>query len=331
MKNNLFDNKIVLITGSSGSWGTELITQLLKTKVKEIRGLARDEFMQVSLARKFNDSRLKIIIGDVRDYGELEHACQGVNIVFFLSALKHVPICERQPYEAIKTNINGTRNAVRASIANQVEKFIDVSTDKAVLPINTYGMTKAIGEKLTLNAKYLNSKTTFMCIRAGNVLGTNGSVVPLFINQIKRFNKITLTDKRMTRYFLTLQEAISLLFVAIGSDINGGLFVMKMPSCRIIDLAEVLIGHYGNKNTKIEEIGIRKGEKLHELLISEHETSNTFIYNDNYYLIMNNPTKEILTNYTKVNFKEYSSNTYLISKKEIKDLLNRGGFLKWKK
>ena len=321
--NNQFDNKTVLITGSSGSWGTELISQLLKTNVKEIRGYARGEFLQVSSERLFNDHRLKIIIGDVRDFGELKHACQGVDYVFHLSALKHVPICELQPYESIKTNISGTRNIVRACVENNVKIMIDVSSDKAVLPINTYGLTKAIGEKLTLNASLLNSQTKFMVIRGGNVMGTAGSVIPLWIDQIKRYNQITLTDKRMTRYFITLSEAIKLLFVAVESNINSGLFVINMPACKIIDLAEVLIEYYGNKDTKIKEIGMRPGEKLHELLISEHESPVTYKYNKNYYFISRK-----IVDYPKVNFKQFDSSTNLMNKEQIKDLLDRGGFLK---
>lgn len=335
MRNNQFNNKTVLITGGSGSWGNELIKQLLEVNVKEIRSLARNEYRQVSLRRKFNDSRLKIIIGDIRDYGKVYFACKNVDIVFHLAALKHVPVCEEFIYESIKTNINGTRNIVRASIENNVKKVVDVSSDKAVLPINTYGMCKAIGEKLILNGSKLESKTTFMVIRGGNVLGTNGSVVPLFIDQIKRFNKITITDKRMTRYFLTLPEAIKLLFTAIESDINGSLFVMKMPSCKITDLAEVMIEHYGNKDTKIQEIGIRPGEKIHEILVSEHESPNAYKYGENYYLIMykfsstsNRKELEILTQYEKVNFKKYTSNQILMNKEEIKELLKRGGYLK---
>ncbi|KKN13903.1 hypothetical protein LCGC14_1001720 [marine sediment metagenome] len=321
-----FKNKIILITGSSGSWGTELITQLLKTKVKEIRGLARGEFNQVKSTRKFKDPRFKIIIGDIRDYGKLKFACRKVDYVFHLSALKHVPICEDFPYEAIKTNINGTRNLVRAAIDNKVKIVVDVSTDKAVLPINTYGMTKAIGEKLTLNASRLSDNTKFMVVRGGNVLGTAGSVVPFWIDQIKRFNKITITDKKMTRYFLTLSEAIKLLFVAIESKKNGGLFVMKMPSCKIIDLAEVLKDHYGNKDTKIEIMGIRPGEKLNEVLISKHETPNAYKYGKNYYLInldINKPIKKL----KKVTFKEYNSTQNAMNKKQIKELLKKGGFL----
>ena len=324
--NNQFDNKRVLVTGGSGSWGNELITQLLETKVKEIISYARGEFNQVSLQRKFNDPRLKIIVGDVRDYGELKYACKDVDIVFHLSALKHVPVCERQPYEAIKTNINGTRNIVRASIECKVKKVIDVSSDKAVLPINTYGMTKAVGEKLTLNASTLGSKTRFMCIRGGNVLGTNGSVVPLFINQIKRYNKITITDEKMTRYFLTLSEAIKLLFVATKSDINGGLFVMKMPACKIEDLADVMIKRYGNKETKKKIIGIRAGEKIHEILVSKYESPNAFEYSNNYYLVMDKPNAEIITRYDKVDFEEYTSNNKLMNNIEIHSLLDKGGY-----
>lgn len=326
--NKQFDNKIILITGGSGSWGNELIKQLLETDVKEIRSYARNEYRQVSLQRKFNDKRLKIIIGDVRDYGELKYACKNVNILFHLAAIKHVPVCERQPYEAIKTNVNGTRNVVRASIECNVEKVIDVSSDKAVLPINTYGMTKSIGEKLILNGSTIKSKTKFMCVRGGNVLGTNGSVVPLFIDTIERFNKISITDVRMTRYFLSIPEAIKLLFVATKSDIDGGLFVMKMPACKISDLADVLIQYYGNNNTKKEVIGIRPGEKLHEILVSEYESSNTFKYNDNYYLIMENPTSKITTCYDKVDFKEYTSNDKLLNKHSIKILLKCGEYLK---
>ena len=329
----MWKDKIVLITGGTGSWGQELTRQLLQFDVKEIRILARNEFNQISMIRKFNDPRLKIEIGNVRDYGKLKFACKNVNYVFHLSALKHVPICEEFPYEAIKTNINGTRNIVRASIDNGVELVVDVSSDKAVLPINTYGMTKAVGEKLMLNgmevAKKIGSKTKFMVIRGGNVLGTAGSVVPYWIDQIKRFNKITITNREMTRYFLTIQEAIKLLFVAMKSNINGGLFVMRMPSCKILDLGEVLIEHYGNKDTKIEVTGIRPGEKLDEVLISKHETPNAYRYGENYYLITYNPNDELKKQKTlNLTLEEYNSYQRLMNKEEIKELLKRGGYLK---
>lgn len=318
----MFHNKKILITGGTGSWGTELTKQLLPFNPKKIIIYSRNEANQVSFYRTFNNNKLKMIIGDIRDYGELTHACKEIDYVFHLSALKHVPVCENQPYESIKTNINGTRNIIRACVDNKIKIMADVSSDKAVLPINTYGMCKAIGEKLTLNAPRLNTDTKFMVIRGGNVMGTAGSVIPLFINQIKLYNKITLTNKEMTRYFLTLSDAIKLLFIAIQSNINGALFVMKMPSCRITDLAEVLIDVYGNKNTSIEIIGIRPGEKINEVLISEHESPYTYIYDENYYFISH---KEMT--YPKVNFKEYNSSTNLMTKNEIAELLNKAGFL----
>jgi len=325
---NMFKGKIILVSGGTGSWGQELTKQLLQFDVKQIKILARNEFNQVSMKRKFNDPRIKIEIGNVRDYGKLKFACKGVNYVFHLSALKHVPICEEFPYEAIKTNINGTRNIIRASIDNEVELVVDVSSDKAVLPINTYGMTKAIGEKLMLNASKLSEKTKFMVVRGGNVLGTAGSVVPHWIDQIKRFNKISVTSKEMTRYFLTLPEAIKLLFVAMRSGINGGLFVMKMPSCKLIDLAEVMKEYYGNKDTKIEIMGIRPGEKIDEVLISKHETSNAYEYGKNYYLITNEADSANNIGYKKTTLEEYNSYQKLMTKEEIKELLKRGGYLK---
>jgi len=319
----IFKNKIVMITGGSGSWGNELIKQLLETDVKEIRSFARGEFMQVTLERKFNDPRLKIIIGDIKDYEAVDAACRNVDIVFHLSAIKHVPLAEEFIYECIKTNLNGTRNLVKASIANKVKIVVDVSSDKSCLPINVYGMTKAIGEKIILNGANLSKETIFTVVRGGNVLGSNGSVVGLWINQIKKYNKITITDKRMTRYFITLPEAINLLFTAVESNINGGLFIINMPSCKIIDLAEVLINHYGNKDTKIEIIGIRPGEKLDEILISEHESPVCYEYDKNYYFIS---YKKV--DFKKVDFKQFNSSTYLMNKKEIKKLLDKGGFLK---
>jgi len=330
----MFKNKIILITGGTGSWGNELTEQVLKKSPKEIRIFSRGEFAQVTMERKFNNPKLKFIIGDIRDFDAISRACRGVDYVFHLAALKHVPVCEEQPQESIKTNIVGTTNLINAAIDNNVKKVIDVSTDKAVDPINLYGMTKAVGEKLIIQANKLSDNTKFVCIRAGNVLGTNGSVIPYFIDQIKRFNKISLTDKRMTRYFLTLKEAIKLLFNAADKSIGGETFVLKMPSCRIVDIAEVLIKYYGNKNTKITEIGIRPGEKIDEVLISRYEVSNAYIYDKNHYVIL--PTLHIksLNKYyhnlklKKVDFIEYNSSTDLMSEKQVENMLLKGEFVK---
>ena len=322
---NIFANQRILITGGTGSWGNELTKQLLIYNPKQIIIYSRNEFNQVTMKRIFDNKKLKFHIGDVRDYVSLNRACKEVDYIFHLAALKHVPICEQQPDEAIKTNINGTQNIIRAAINNNVKKVIDVSSDKACSPLNSYGMTKAVGEKLILNASQLTDTTEFMCIRAGNVMGTAGSVIPLFIDQIKRYNKVTITDKRMTRYFISLSEAISLLFTAINSNVTGSLFVMKMPACKLTDLAQVLIDYYGDENTTTEEIGIRPGEKLDEVLVSKDEVLETYEYGLTYYLI--SPKKEIQW-LKKVRFPEYNSSTFLMTKYEIKELLDRGGFLK---
>ena len=323
---NQFDNKRIVIFGGSGSWGTELIAQLLKTKTKKIISFARNEYRQISLKRKFNNSRLKIIIGDIRDYEAVDEACKKVDIIFLLAAIKHIPLAEEFPHECIKTNINGVKNVVKASIINEVKRVIDVSSDKACAPTNVYGATKMIGERLILHGNSYNSKTEFQCIRGGNAIGSSGSVIPLFIDQIKKNNKITLTDKRMTRYFITLPEAIQLLFTAIKSNIINATYIINMPACKIIDLAEVLIEYYGNKNTKIKTIGIRTGEKLHELLISKTEALNSYIYGKKYYFIC--PSKKDDLNLPKVTFKEYNSSTNLMNKDQIKELLDKGGFLR---
>lgn len=235
-------NKIILITGGTGSWGHELIKQLLEKSPKEIRVFSRNETVQFEMQQQFiNDDRLKFIIGDIRDKDQLVYACQGVHYVFHLAALKHVPVCEYYPYEAIKTNIHGTQNVIEASTQTQVEKVIYVSTDKAADPSNTYGMTKAIGEKLMVHANIQTKKTKFICVRGGNVLGTSGSVVPLFKQQIKRSSQVGITDANMTRFFLTVEDAVGLLFKAVYQGRGGEIFVMKMPACKITDLAEILI------------------------------------------------------------------------------------------
>jgi FlaA1/EpsC-like NDP-sugar epimerase len=308
----MFKNKTVLLTGGTGSWGNELTAQLLIKNPKKIIIFSRGELAQVNMQRKFNDERIEYVIGDVRDADAVDRLfSRGVGCVFHLAALKHVPVCENQPQEAIKTNINGTINIINAAIKHGVKKIIDVSSDKAVSPTNLYGMTKAVGEKLIIQANNLTDKADFVCIRGGNVLGSNGSVVPYFIKQIKKSNKITITDNRMTRFFLTLSEAIALLFQAADNSIGGETFVMNMPTFYVSDLAKVLIKFYGNKNTTIKEIGIREGEKLHEILISEHESGRSYVFNDDYHVIL--PELNISKNYShitslkKVSFEEFSS------------------------
>jgi FlaA1/EpsC-like NDP-sugar epimerase len=326
----MFNNARILITGGTGSWGQTLTQMLLeKYDVKEIIIFSRGELQQVLMQRKFKNEKLKFVIGDIRDYESVKFATKKVDYIFHLAALKHVPICEDHPQEAIKTNINGTTNIVNAAIENNVKKVIDVSTDKAVEPINSYGMTKAVGEKLIIQGNELSEHTRFVCIRGGNVMGSNGSVIPFFVEQIKTGGPITITDLKMTRFFLTLEEAILLLFKAAEDSIGGETFVMNMPACYIRDVAEVLMDEYGKVD--ILEIGSRPGEKLDEMLISAHESSLSYYYDRNYFVTL--PTKsnadliEKYKNLKKFDREEFSSKTFLMNKDQIRDMLKKGKFL----
>ena len=327
---SIFNDSRILITGGTGSWGQTLTRLLLKKyNPKEIVIFSRGELQQVLMQRNFKDPRIRFVIGDVRDYEAVKFATSGIDYIFHLAALKHVPICEDQPQEAIKTNISGTTNIVNAAILNKVKKVIDVSTDKAVEPINLYGMTKSVGEKVIIQANNLSSDTKFVCIRGGNVMGSNGSVIPFFIEQIKNGGPVTITDLRMTRFFLTLEEAIELLFKASEDSIGGETFVMKMPSCYISQVAEILMDRYGS--AELKEIGGRPGEKLDEMLISKHESPLSYCYDENYYVILpTNANKELIEKYSqleKVSFQEYSSKTFSMNKQEIIEMLKKGNFL----
>ncbi|NQD64943.1 polysaccharide biosynthesis protein [Bacillus haikouensis] len=329
----MFTNKTILVTGGTGSWGNELVSQLLEKNPKEIRIYSRNETSQVLMKQKFeSDPRLSFVIGDIRDKEAVKEACENVEYIFHLAALKHVPVCEFQPLEALKTNVIGTQNVIEAAIENKVEKVINISTDKAANPSNFYGFTKAMGEKLIINANVLTDKTKFVCVRGGNVLGTNGSVIHVFKHGIKNKQRIGITDKKMTRFFLTIKDAIKLLFKATYESHGGEIFVMKMPTCKILDLAQVLIDVYSpDKEVIVEEAGIRPGEKLHELLLTEFESHNTIVYDNEYFVIL--PTIPIkgLTEYykdhPKVDLDTYSSSDNIIEYNEIKTMLKEGGFL----
>lgn len=328
----MFENKRILITGGTGSWGNVLTEKLLKFNPKEIIIFSRGEIQQVLMKRKFNNPKVNFIIGDIRDFEAIDRSCIGIDYIFHLAALKHVPVCEDQPQEAIKTNINGTTNLVNAAIKNKVKKVIDVSTDKACEPLNLYGMTKSVGEKLVIQANNLSELTRFVCIRGGNVMGSNGSVIPFFKEMISKDQDVTITDFRMTRFFLTLGEAIDLLFVASEKSMGGETFVMNMPACYIKELADVLIEDSG-KQLQAKEIGIRPGEKIDEILVSRHEALTTYKFDSNYYVIL--PTMQIKgldidfykNNFEHVNFDEFTSKTFTMNKEEIKIMLKNGGFL----
>ncbi len=328
----MFDDKVILITGGTGSWGNELTKQLLeKYEPKEIRIYSRGEPKQVQMKiNYYGDRRVKFIIGDVRDKSRLSMATRDVDYVFHLAALKHVPVCEENPWESVLTNIYGTRNVIEASIESNVKKVIYVSTDKAVDPFNLYGICKSCGEKLIVAANLESDKTSFVCIRGGNVIGTSGSVIPLFKEQILKNKEITLTNREMSRYFFPVSKAIGLVFKATVSSVGGEIFVMKMPSCKIIDLAEVMINELGNGDTKITNIGIRPGEKIYEVLVSRYESPRC-IESGDYYIILPQlkipKIKEHYADYEKIKLEEFNSkNARIMDREEIKAVLKKEGF-----
>lgn len=326
MKN--ITNKIILVTGGTGSWGHELVIQLLAMAKgpKEIRIYSRNEHKQVEMRNRFPDKRIRFIIGDVRDKNILNFAMNKVDTVFHLAALKHVPVCEDNPWEAVLTNIYGTQNVIEAAIKNNVEVVVDVSTDKAVDPFNHYGVTKACGEKLIINANKLPTKTKFICVRGGNVIGTNGSVIPLFKKLILGKNEVTLTDPNMTRYLMSTSQAISLLFKAIEKHTGGEIFVLNMPATSVDIIADTMIELFGNSKTKKKIIGTRPGEKVHEVLISKNEIPFTETTNIFYYTIY--PVFNSVKIKMKLNLPEFSSqNTNQLSSKELSAILKKEAWL----
>lgn len=328
----LIKNRTILVTGGTGSWGYELVKQLLDFEPSEIRIFSRNECNQFTMKQEFdNNPKLHFIIGDVKEKEALMEACQGVDYIFHLAALKHVPVCEDQPIEALKTNVIGTQNVIEAAISCNVHSVVNISTDKASNPSNFYGLSKAMAERLIIHANTLNTNTRFVCIRGGNVLGTNGSVIHVFKKQIKEKGKIGITDLNMTRFFLTIEEAIKLVFKATFESIGGEIFVMKMPSCKIIDLAQVLIDSSDVENVEVDILGIRPGEKLHEILLSEYESTTTIAYDDEYYVILPaihiDGIKEHYSKYQPVSLEDYNSGTGLMDKAQIEEMLKKGGFI----
>lgn len=266
----LFKNKTFAITGGTGSFGNAVINKLIDLPLKEIRIFSRDEKKQDDMRRKYNNNKLKFIIGDVRDYQSISNALINVDYVFHAAALKQVPSCEFYPLEATKTNVLGTENVLDACIKNEVQKVICLSTDKAVYPINAMGITKALMERVAI-AKSRNTETCITITRYGNVIGSRGSVIPLFINQIMQNTPITVTDYNMTRFLMPLEDAVNLVFYAFKNGSSGEIFVQKSPGATIKTLIEAVVRLCNKKNYPIQVIGTRHGEKLHEVLLSREE------------------------------------------------------------
>lgn len=276
-----FENKILLITGGTGSFGNAVLNRFLKTDIKEIRIFSRDELKQDDMRHEYQarypevSDKLKFYIGDVRNPDSIKYAMNGVDYIFHAAALKQVPSCEFFPIEAVKTNVIGTENVLTAAIESGVKKVVCLSTDKAAYPVNAMGTSKAMMEKVIVaKSRTVDpQKTSIMCTRYGNVLASRGSVIPLFINQIKSGKDLTVTDPSMTRFVMTLEEAVDLVLFAFENGTSGDIFVQKAPACTIEILAEAIKKIFKVDN-EIKVIGIRHGEKMYETLLTNEECAN---------------------------------------------------------
>jgi UDP-glucose 4-epimerase len=269
----MFDNSTILVTGGTGSFGNIVTRHFLNnTKAREIRVFSRDEKKQEDMRMELNNPRVKYFIGDVRDYRSVENALRGVDFVFSAAALKQVPSCEFYPLEAVQTNVLGTENVLNACIANGVKKIVVLSTDKAVYPVNAMGMSKALMEKVAVakSRQVETSQLNISATRYGNVMASRGSVIPLFIKQIREGKPLTITDPSMTRFLMSLEDAMALVFFAFENAKGGDIFVQKAPASTIIDLAQA-VKEIFNAKSEIRVIGTRHGEKKHETLLSREE------------------------------------------------------------
>lgn len=317
-------NKNILIIGGTGSWAKSLIPELLKEAVAQIRVFARSESEIVALKQLYSDVRIIPFIGDIRDKDRLTEACSECHYIFHLAALKHVPICESVPTEAILTNVIGTQNIIECASAAGVLKLIYVSTDKAVAPACTYGCTKLLGEKLILSASKNVKGTKFMVFRGGNLLGSSGSVVQVFKTQIKKKGFVTLTDKKMNRFFISLTEASKLLIDALLCGTGGEIFLPAMPSLSIYNIAKYLLAQNGFDDSKIRITGLRPGEKISEDLLTEEEAKHIYHVSDNLYMIKRSESHAFIVN----GFVEKSAHYAFNSQDAIVDYDTTTGFLK---
>ncbi|MGL4663344.1 MAG: polysaccharide biosynthesis protein [Culicoidibacterales bacterium] len=324
----MFKNKTILITGGTGSFGNAVLDGFLNTDVKEIRIFSRDELKQDNMRRKYKNDKLKFYIGDVRDINSIRNAMRGVDFVFHAAALKQVPSCEFFPLEAVKTNVFGTENVLDAAIEAGVKKIICLSTDKAAYPVNAMGTSKAMMEKVVVAKARTVEKTDIQisCTRYGNVMASRGSVIPLFIEQIKSGKPLTLTDPKMTRFIMSLEEAVDLVVYAYEHAENGDIMVQKAPACTVEVLAQA-VKELFHSDAEIQVIGIRHGEKKYETLLTNEECANAIDLGDFYRV----PCDSRDLNYgayfeegeiARLELSEFNSdNTELLSVEEVKTKL----------
>jgi UDP-glucose 4-epimerase len=325
----MFNKKTLLITGGTGSFGNAVLNHFLNTDIGEIRIFSRDEKKQEDMRIQYRNDKLNFIIGDVRDFNSIKNAMHGVDFVFQAAALKQVPSCEFYPLQAIETNIMGSENVLEAAARNQVKKVVVLSTDKAVYPINTMGMSKALMEKLAISKardpRMLSTKGVITATRYGNVMASRGSIIPLFINQIKSGKPLTITDPNMTRFMMSLSDSVKLVLFAFENANPGDIFVQKSPAATILTLAQALKELF-NANNEIQIIGPRHGEKRYETLCGKEEMSKAEDLGDFYRIPADmrdlNYTKYVQTEGLKLVEEEYNSdNTKRLDVAELKALL----------
>ena len=323
----MFKNKVLLISGGTGSFGNAVLRRFLSTDIKEIRIFSRDELKQDNMRKLYDNEKLKFYIGDVRDTRSIDDAMNGVDYVFHAAALKQVPSCEFYPMQAVQTNVIGTENILNAAIKAGVKKLIALSTDKAVYPINAMGVSKAMMERVIVAKGRQECGTMIACTRYGNVMASRGSVIPLFINQIRNGIPITITDPNMTRFMMSLDQAVELVLFAFENGKSGDIFVQKAPAATIQVLAKTIAKLLDEPNHEIKTIGTRHGEKLYETLLTKEEMVKA-IDMENYYRI---PSDNRTLNYSKF-FEQgeeivtqageyHSHNTYRLNENELTELL----------
>lgn len=325
----MFKDKVLLITGGTGSFGNAVLRRFLKTDIGEIRIFSRDEKKQDDMRKIYNNPKLKFYIGDVRDYNSVMDVMRGVDFVFHAAALKQVPSCEFYPVQAVYTNILGTENVLNAAIASKVKKVVCLSTDKAAYPINAMGMSKALMEKVIVaKGRNINEEDTTICLtRYGNVMASRGSVIPLFIDQVRNGKPITITDPNMTRFMMSLDQAVDLVLFAFKNGKNGDLFIQKSPAATIEVLAHAMKDILGKPEHEVKIIGTRHGEKLYEVLMTKEEKVRAIDMGE-YFRV---PADGRDLNYSKyfedgqeviTQADEYNShNTYRLNEEELKKMI----------
>ena len=331
---SIFKNKTLLITGGTGSFGNAVLDRFLDSNIGEVRIFSRDENKQDNMRKHYNNSKLKFYIGDVRDYNSVLNAVRGSDFIFHAAALKQVPSCEFHPLEAVKTNVLGTENVLEAAIQSNVKNVVCLSTDKAVYPINAMGISKAMMEKVIVAKSRVSSSTIITATRYGNVMASRGSVIPLFVDQIQAGKSLTITDPSMTRFMMTLEDAVDLVLFAFENANPGEIFVQKAPAATIKTLAKSLTSLLEVPNHEIEEIGTRHGEKVFEVLLSREEMISAEDLGDYYRVLPDlrdlNYGKYIEEGEKKLtNAEEYNShNTQRLDESDMKKLLMKLDFIR---